>query len=539
VTLLDRQAGRSSDADKAGEEALIKEARRLRRRRWMFGSTLAAVAVGAGVAGFLASGPPSGSRHASPDAAAASGSSGAAARSFVPTSSPDLIQPTTLAAFPDGHLLILDSSRDQILELRPDGQLSVFAGDGRLGFTGDGGQARRAELRLSYFSSAAMMAVRPNGTVDFLDDGNCRIRAINASGIIRTIVRVRSVKVYPHGTVCPVSDFAVSPTGSIYIAGNSEIERVSAAGRLVWVAGARGSRAYLTPSHVAFYPGSMAFDNAGDLFMWNSSPKVMLELTPNGKLTQLPGESYDTQMTPDPNGTVLAGTHGGEILDVSSRSVRAVYDVTPQHVNGINWGRDRGFQENGIAITKTGTIYVDNAEGNGYGLASVLVRISQAKRAALVPIRTPLIATLPKLGAPGFPAWLYPPAPRSQGRALSSCPSNSGLERFTSGAVAQARRIAKNYLSSQFASDIAVTDRSWWTSDFNRMAGGGGFGTHTITRETPTSRSANATNINNACGAELVNDSLAITVGASGYSDFAGTIYLLDRRGHPLVFDVR
>jgi hypothetical protein len=538
MTLLEHDVDRAA-AD-PGEEALIKEARRLRRRRWMIGSTLTALAVSAGVAGFLvASGPPSPAHHRSSSPASGSGVSAVSARGSVPTRSPDLIQPTTLAVLPDGDLLILDSSRDQILELNQHGRLVVFAGSGRLGFSGDGGQARRAELDLSYFSSAAMMAVRPGGTVDFLDDGNCRIRSISPRGIIRAIVRLALVKVYPHGAACPVSDFAVSPTGGIYIASNSEIERVSSTGRLVWVAGGHGTGFYRTPSGVAFFPGSMAFDTAGDLFIWNSSPKVMFELTRSGKLIQLPGESYATQMTTGPSGTVLAGTHSGWIEEFTPHKARYLYDVIPQHVTGINWGRDEGFQENGIAVTKTGTIYVDNAEGNGYGLASVLVRISPTRHAALVPIRTPLSATLPKLGAPGFPAWLYPAARTSRGRALTTCPSEGGLERFTPAAILQARKIARNYLSSQFASDIAVTDRSWWTSDFNQMARGGGFGSHAITSETPASSSPAATTIRRACGPALIDDSIAITVGQSGYSDFAGTFYFLDRRGHPLVYNVR
>jgi hypothetical protein len=433
--------------------------------------------------------------------------------------------------------LILDSSRDQILELRRDGQVSVFAGDGRLGFTGDGGQARSAELGLTYFSSAGMV-VRANGTVDILDDGNCRIRAISPNGIIRTILHVPPVKTYPHGTVCPVSGFTVSPTGRLYIATNSEIERVSSSGHLVWVAGAHGSGAHLTPSHVAFYPGSLAFNGDGDLYIWNSSPKVIFQLNSTGELRQLPGESYDTQLAAAPNGTVLAGTHGGEIQEIKPSGVHPFYNVIPRRA-GIRWGRDQGFQEDGIAVTKNRAIYVDNAEGNGYGDGTVLVRISPTKHASLVPIRTPLTATLPTVNAPGFPASLYPPARGSQGSALSSCPSQSGLEPFTTGAIVQARRIARAYQSSQFASDITVTDRSWWAADFNNMARGGGFGTHTITGEMPTSKSPSAATIKNACGPELVDDSISVAVGKSGYSDFVGTIYLLDRDGHPLVYDVR
>ena len=537
MTLLEREIDPGVGGRDATEEALIREARRLRRRRWLIGSALTGLAVGAGVAGFLVgSGPPS--RDARSVRSASAGSSAPPTSASVPTRTPDLIQPTTLAALPDGNLLILDSSRDQILELRPNGDLSVFAGTGRLGFSGDGGPARDAALKVGYFS-AADMAVRPDGSVDVLDDGNCRIRQISAEGTIRTILRIRPAKTFPRGTVCAVSDFAVSPAGTLFIATNSEIERVSSSGRLLWVAGSHGSGPYLTRQRIAFYPDAMAFSKDGDLYIWNESPKVVFRLTPTGKLIQLAGESYDTQLTSAPGGMVFAGGHEGEIQELSSGGARSVYDVNPRHVAGIHWGRDEGFQENGIAVTKSGTIYVDNARGNGWGAATVLVRISSSKHASLAPIRTPLTTTLPPVDTPGFPASLYPPARGSNGSALSSCPSEQGLTPFTARALARARAIARNYESTQFAADITVTDRSWWASDFDNMARGGGFGTHTVTGEVPAARSPMAARIKQACGPPLLRDSIAVAVGRSGYSDFAGTLYLLDRNGHPLVYDVR
>ncbi len=190
---------------------------------------------------------------------------------------------------------------------------------------------------------------------------------------------------------------------------------------------------------------------------------MIFRLDPTGKLTQLSGVSYAHQLTLAPSGQIFAGTQDGEVQELTPSDVRAFYDVVPKRVAGIHWGRDQGFQEDGIAVTKAGTIYVDNSQGNGYGDGTVLVRISPTRRAALVPIHTPLAATLPKVNAAGFPASTYPAARSSRGSALRSCPSNQGLEPFTTGAIAQAKRIAKTYLSTQFASDIAVTDRSWWT----------------------------------------------------------------------------
>src|ERR1700722_5784159 len=90
--------GRSATLLPTGHEndALIKEARRLRRRRWYFGSVVTALVIGAAGAGYLsASEPPARSdraaRRHSPEARGS-----VSERASVPTRSPDLIQPTTL-----------------------------------------------------------------------------------------------------------------------------------------------------------------------------------------------------------------------------------------------------------------------------------------------------------------------------------------------------------------------------------------------------------------------------------------------------------
>ncbi len=542
MTLLEREADRAQQPE---TDALIKEARRLRRRRWFFGSALTTLAVGAGTGGFLVtSGPPASPRRAAPARGSGPEGSSVSARAVVPTRSPDLLQPSTLATLPNGTVLIADSSRDQILSLKANGDLSVFAGPGRLGFSGDGGRARDAELEFSQGSSPDMTVTR-SGAIDFLDDNNCRIRQISPSGTIHTIFRApRRAEAHGRSACLPLSALAFSPAGPLYVATSSQVERVSASGHLVWVAGNNGrsggyQRAPVHPtrSNVTLEPDALAFNRAGDLFISSFALKLIYELTPTGKLTDL-GISYADQLALDPTGQMLVGTHGGLIEKITATGIKPFYNVIPRRA-GINWGRDQGFQEDGIAVTKTGTIYVDNFQGNGYGDGTVLLRISPTKRASLAPIRTPVAATLPKVGASGFPISTYPAARPSRGSAVSSCPSDRGLEPFNTAAVTQARKIARTYLTGQFASDIAVTDRSWWTSAFDKVAGGDIAGRNTITGEAPGSKSPIAHSLAQACGQKLVNDTITVTIGQTPYSNFTGTLYLLDRHGHPLVYDAR
>jgi hypothetical protein len=427
-----------------------------------------------------------------------------------------------------------------MLALNAGGDLSVFAGTGRLGFSGDGGPARDADLHFVSGSSAGMTVTRA-GAVDFLDDGSCRIRQITPHGSIRTIFQFPRGKQYPTGTVCPVNAFAASPTGALYLTTSSQVERVSPSDHLVWVAGSSRSSdfepTHPTRSNVALEPDALAFNRVGDLFISSFVFKLVYELTPTGKLTDL-GQSYAGQLTPDPSGQMLVGTHGGFIQEITPGGIKPFYNVIPRGA-GINWGRDQGFQEDGIAATRTGTIYVDNSQGNGYGDGSVLVRIGPTKHASLAPIRTPVAATLPKVGAPGFPASTYPAARPSRAAALASCPSDNGLEPFNTAGITQARKIARTYLASQFASDMAVTDRSWWTAAFNKVADGDIAGRNTITGEAPASKSPVANSLAQACGQKLVNDTITVTIGKTPYSNFTGTLYLLDRNGHPLVYDAR
>ena len=91
MTLLDPRVDHDVEPD---TDALIKEARRLRRRRWMFGSLFTGLLSAAGAAGVLAASAPPASHHAASVGSAGGGRSASSARVLVPTRSPDLIQPT-------------------------------------------------------------------------------------------------------------------------------------------------------------------------------------------------------------------------------------------------------------------------------------------------------------------------------------------------------------------------------------------------------------------------------------------------------------
>lgn len=86
----------------------------------------------------------------------------------------------------NGFLYIADGERHQILRYNlARRRLTIFAGTGRPGTSGDGGPARRARL-----SEPAEIALDPAGNLYFSDVHEGRVRRVDRRGVITTVARV-------------------------------------------------------------------------------------------------------------------------------------------------------------------------------------------------------------------------------------------------------------------------------------------------------------------------------------------------------------
>jgi len=94
--------------------------------------------------------------------------------------------PMGLAVDRSGNIFIADASQNHRVR-RIDaatGIVNTIAGTGQSGYSGDGGPATQAQLNMLDGSS---LAVDPQGNVYVLDAGNQRVRRIDTSGIITTV----------------------------------------------------------------------------------------------------------------------------------------------------------------------------------------------------------------------------------------------------------------------------------------------------------------------------------------------------------------
>lgn len=92
-------------------------------------------------------------------------------------------EPDQLAFLPDGSIAVADGQAHRVRRMTLGGTISTIVGTGFPGFSGDGGPANRAQLHSPY----AVTADR-NGVIFVSDGDNSRIRAVNFSGTIQTVM---------------------------------------------------------------------------------------------------------------------------------------------------------------------------------------------------------------------------------------------------------------------------------------------------------------------------------------------------------------
>jgi hypothetical protein len=360
-------------------DALIREARRLRRRRWLTGTMSVAALVG--VAAWTVA------THTSSSGAGSTGGPRTSVGLLPngPLATLNIAGPLALA--PERALYIADDpgtgiqSDDRVLVRLPGGRFRVIAGNGERGFSGDGGPAVRAEL-----SDVSDLAVGPNGTLYIADSG--RVRTVSRDGAIRTIAGDgRPARTVTNGTPArsaalgtPLS-IALTPAGQLYIATGwprSQILRLTAGGtldpvRAIVTSASGGNRAdQLALGKQLTASGSIAIDAHGNIDaaggpggygVWDITPNGDAHLVTGSYLTNRLGSRFPL-LERGPRGANYAATVRG-IFRVESHKlvpVTAFNNPLSRSLHG------RPLSPLYFAMSPTGTLYADDGGPIGYQL---------------------------------------------------------------------------------------------------------------------------------------------------------------------------
>jgi uncharacterized protein (TIGR03437 family) len=249
----------------------------------------------------------------------------------IPGNTAQLNTPWRVTLDPAGNLYIADSGNDRIRKLTPSGIITTVAGSGQPGYSGDGGPATSATLRIP--EQAELDAF---GNMFIADSGNNVIRKVDTSGVITTVAGTGYGAGIGNSTGTgaysgdggpatkaelnlPIS-VAVDAAGDIFISdqANNVIRKVSPSGTISTVAGISTEFGYAgdggpATSAVFAYPAGIALDTAGDLYITDVNNNMLRVLLANGTMQRVAG-----------NGTAGFAGDGGPALSAELDSLRQV-----------------------------------------------------------------------------------------------------------------------------------------------------------------------------------------------------------------------
>jgi uncharacterized protein (TIGR03437 family) len=242
----------------------------------------------------------------------------------------------------NGQLLI--ARETQIIRIASDGRMSILAGSGRPGSSGDGGPAA-----LATFASVQDIFATPSGEIYLTDRDTHRVRRIRADGIVEAVAGNGLAGFSGDGGPASQASLnsprgvAVDAAGNVYIADtfNNRIRRVSADGRIETVAGDgalrfAGDNGPATRASLA-HPWQIRFDNAGNLLITDSENSRLRMLRRDGTITTFAGGGSSRGDGQPPANARFNGVRGlavdaeGRVFaaDLTNNRIRAILPNPP------------------------------------------------------------------------------------------------------------------------------------------------------------------------------------------------------------------
>jgi uncharacterized protein (TIGR03437 family) len=258
-----------------------------------------------------------------------------------PAASARLHAPSGIARDASGNWYIADSANNRVRMISPAGIMSTLAGTGDAGSAGDGGPALLAQL-----NNPRALAIDSGLNLFVADSGNHRVRKIDPSGIITTVL----------AGLQDAQAVLTDALGNLYIAdaGAGHVLKFSATGVLSTIA-------------VTQAPSALAFNTGGILLIATGSSIV--ELKRDGSLASVAeGLGHPSAIAVTPAGQLLvadsaghaiwAGTLAGPFRVIAGTGVPGFSgDAGPAEQAQLN-------SPSGIGVDDTGTTWVADTGNN-------------------------------------------------------------------------------------------------------------------------------------------------------------------------------
>jgi trimeric autotransporter adhesin len=290
----------------------------------------------------------------------------------------------------NGNIIFADTGNHVVSRLNADGTLTVLAGNGIAGFSGEGGPARSASLR--YPSDAVMDKA---GNLYIYDSENVRIRRVTPDGVISTYAGT-GVRGYA-GDGGPAiqarieldGKMAVDATGNLYFTDGVDfvVRRITPDGTIATYAGNgqpatapnNGNNGPATKASLGLVLGGLTIDTAGNLYVAEDFTNQIRKIEPDGTIVAFAGSGtlgfmdgpatsaqFDTPygLTVDASGNVfVADVNNGVVRKISQAGIVSTVAGTPV----FSFSGDGGpallatfrFPE-GVTIGGDGNLYIED-----------------------------------------------------------------------------------------------------------------------------------------------------------------------------------
>lgn len=279
--------------------------------------------------------------------------------------------PYATAIDASGNLYIADQGNNRVRKVNTAGIITTIAGTGVLGYGGDDSAATNAKLY-----SPSGVAVDGSGNVYIGDNGNHRIRKVNAAGIITTVAGTGATGYNGDGiaataaTLFSPHEVAVDTDGNLYISDvlNFRIRKVDASGIISTVAGKGtfmtygGDNGAATATDIGD-PYDLVVDATGNIIFATPDYHRVCKINPAGIITTVAG-------------TGMAG-YNGDNIPATMAQLRNPFGVAVDGGGNVYIGdyynnRVRKVNSSGIITTYAGT---DSAGFSGDGGPATMAQL--------------------------------------------------------------------------------------------------------------------------------------------------------------------
>jgi len=285
-------------------------------------------------------------------------------------------QPSAVAIDAAGNLYV--GSDNCIFKVDPSGQMTLFAGTSRAGYSGDGGPATGAQV-----SSIKSIAFDSAGNAYIADFWTQRLRKVSTKGVITTVAGGGGTSPDVDGTAATsaftdvMAGVAVDAAGTFYFSEftYNQVRKVPSSGVLGTAAGngTQGNSGDGGPARSAELgrPYGLAFDNVGNLYIADTLSNSVRKVTPEGIIStyfKMPNSGVPTGLAVDSAGDLyIADQQNSLILKVSSGGTATT--VAGTSTAGFSGDGDAAASAQlngptGVAVDASGNLYIADTLNN-------------------------------------------------------------------------------------------------------------------------------------------------------------------------------